>query len=229
MVLKAKRNYKETVAKKATQAEKKMVEAFEKDMATAKENKYFKEQVAEFGTFLTEATKKDKPFQFLVDMKAKLDEGVILTDNMANAIRKCMKREQEWQNKQKASEAGDYPSITLKLKPFYMKNLGLDSRIVTGKVKAETAKAWLIEGHADMLESMSWCVRCGRQLHEPASQVTGMGVICAEKAGIPYDQQDVLSMSAKKRKEIKKQFVKKLHAQKFEAWVPKSQAEVYEG
>lgn len=232
MVLKAKRNYKEEVAKKNTKAEKGLVDAYTKDMEKAKLNGAYQKQVEEFGTFLLEASKKDKPFQFLLDMKAKHDEGVVFTDNMANAVRKCMEREKSWakenEAKNKASEGGNYPTITLKIKPFLMKSLGIDSRIITGKVKAESAKAWLIEGHADMLENMSFCARCSKQLSEPASQVTGFGAVCAGKLGIPYDAQGVLGMTKAQRKKIRQQFVKTLHNQTFERWIPKSQSEVFE-
>lgn len=230
MVLKAKRNYKETVAKK----ESKQVKSDKAKIKKQEEENQYEAQCNEFETFLRKAVAKDKPFQFLVDMHEKLIvHGFLLTDNMANAVRKCMKREEEWAKKreeqQKASEAGDYPTITIKVKPFIMKDLKLDSRIITGKVKAESAKAWLIEGHADMLENMSWCCRCGRQLKEPASQITGMGETCAGNAGVPYDPTNVLKASKKERTKIRKQFTKKLHAQKFERWIPKSQAEVFEG
>jgi hypothetical protein len=228
MVLKAKRTYKEDVKKAVTKAEKKMIEAFEKDMQNSQTDKEWADQKKEFGKFLEAAAGKDKPFQFLVDMKKRLDEGT-LTENMVAAVRKCMDREKQWA-KQKEEKASQPPrTITLKIKPFMMKELGIHSRVITGVVKAESAKAWLIEGHADMLESMSFCCRCGRQLTEPASQVTGMGEICADKAGVPYDAAGVLAMNKKQRAAIRKQFVKTLHNQKFERWIPKSQAEVFEG
>lgn len=227
-MLQAKRNYREQNVKAATKEEKKMIEAFEKDMQASQDNKVWEEQKKEFGAFLEAAAKKEKPFQFLVDMKKNLDNGT-LTDNMMNAIRKCMDREKQWA-KEKEEKASQPPrTITLKIKPFLMKDLGIDSRVITGVVKAESAKAWLIEGYADMLQNMSWCCRCGRELTEPASQVTGMGQICAEKAGVPYDIAGVLGMNKKQRAAIKKQFIKKLNNQKFERWIPKSQAEVFEG
>jgi hypothetical protein len=232
MVLKAKRTYKEEVAKKVTKADKALTDAYTKDMEKAKLNGAYQKQIEEFGTFLTEASKKTKPFQFLLDMKAKHDEGAVFTDNMANAVRKCMEREKEWtkqnEEKKKASEAGNYPTITLKIKPFLMKSLGIDSRIITGKVKAESAKAWLVEGYADMLTDMTFCARCSKQLTEPASMVTGFGATCADRLGIPYDPAGVLGMSKAERKKVRQQFVKKLNNQKFERWIPKSQAEVFE-
>lgn len=213
-MMKAKRSYKEDIAQKERWDKKdSQVEA----------------QCEEFETFLRNAIAKPKPFQFLVDMHEKLIiQGHPLSENMENAIRKCMEREKEWEAKKASSEAGDYPTITLKVKPFIMKDLGIDSRIITGKVKAESGKAWLIEGHADMLENVSFCVRCMRQLTEPASQITGMGSTCAEKAGVPYDSQNILNASKKEREKVRKQFIKKLHKQRFERWIPKAQAEVFD-
>lgn len=235
MPLKARKNYKKTVEQK----EKELVEQYTKDMTkktTPKkpeksENDTWLEQCLEFETFLTEAISKNKPFGFLVDMHKRLiEDGYILTDNMVKAVRKCIKREEEWkkEREQKASEPQEVRSITLKIKPFIMKDLGIDSRVITGNVKAETGKAWLIEGKADMLASMSFCARCGRQLNEPASQITGFGEVCAGKAGIPYDKEGVLGMTKRQRTAIRKKFLKKLNNQTFERWIPKSQAEEME-
>lgn len=226
MKLKAKRNYKESIKQVQSQEEKNNTQRRKQSEI---EDKQHMKQRKEFEAFLKEAVAKPKPFQFLVDMHTKLIvDGDLLSENMMNAIRKCMKREEDWKKKKKASEAGNYPTITLKIKPFLMKSLGIDSRIITGKVKAESGKAWLIEGYADMLENVSYCVRCMRQLTEPASQITGMGSTCAEKAGVPYDPSNVLGASKKARENIRKQFVKKLNNQKFETWIPKSQSEVVE-
>lgn len=230
-MMKAKRNYKEDV-KKATaeKAEQKMVDSYKKDMAKAKDDAQFKSQVQEFTVFLTKSLEK-KHNDFFQSMHDKLDAGVTLSENMVAALRKCMEREKQWakEREEKKNAPAVEKKITLKIKPFLMKSLGIDSRIITGVVKGESKKAWLIEGHADMLVDMSFCARCGRALTEPASQVTGFGAICADKIGIPYDSEGVLSMSKKERAAIRKQFQKKLHDQKFECWIPKSQAEVFEG
>lgn len=228
MMMKAKRTYKEDIKKASTKAEKKMVEDFAKDMQVSQDNKAWEDQKKEFGAFLEAAAKKEKPFQFLVDMEKNLDKGT-LSDNMMNAIRKCMDREKQWQKEKEEKKNEPARTITLKIKPFLMKDLGIDSRVITGVVKAESAKAWLLEGYADMLDNMSFCCRCGRELTEPASQTTGMGEICAEKAMIPYDPKNVLSATPKKRAAIRKSFKQTLNNQKFERWIPKSQAEVFEG
>ena len=230
-MMKARRTYKEDLKKAATAVkEKDMVQAFEKDMKQAQENKELENQLAEFKEFLSAAAAKPKPFGFLLDMYHRL---VVtknpLSENMQAAVHKCMDREKEWTQKKEDKKAGKLETITLKVKPFIMKDLGIDSRIITGVVKAESAKAWLIEGHADMLHSMSFCARCGKELTEPASQVTGFGPTCADKLGIPYDAENVKSASKKKRESIRKQYQKKLHNQTFERWIPKSQAEVFEG
>jgi Family of unknown function (DUF6011) len=235
--LKARKNYKEDVKKamapKLTKEEKKAVEKFKNDMENCKLNKQHEEQVKEFMEFLSEtirkAHEKGKNVDFFNSMKSKLSTGVVLTDNMVSAIRKCMEREKQWAKEKEAKKNEPARVITLKIKPFLMKDLKIDSRLITGTVKAESAKAWLIEGHADMLENMCWCARCGKELTEPASQTTGYGAICAEKLGIPYDPKEVLGASKAKRAKIRKQFKQKLLNQKFERWIPKSQAEVYEG
>ena len=233
-MMKARRTYKEDLKKAVTAVkEKDMVQAFEKDMKASKENSELEKQIEEFMPFLSEtirkAHEKGKNVDFFNSMKSKLSTGTILTDNMQAAIRKCMDREKQWAKEKEEKKNQPPKSITLKVKPFIMKDLGIDSRIITGVVKAESAKAWLIEGHADMLHNMSFCARCGRELTEPASQVTGFGPTCADKLGIPYDAAGVMGATKKKRESIRKQYVKKLQNQKFERWIPKSQAEVFEG
>lgn len=210
-MLKAKRNFKAEVQKQ------------EKQEPVKKENKekiVVEAQKHEVGRFLKQEMKKSRPFPFLADMYKRLyTEDRPLTDNMLTAVRRCMKRAEDWAN-------GKPRKITLKISPFIMRELGIDSRVITGNIKAETAKAWLIEGYADMVENLSYCARCGRELTEPASQVTGFGETCAKKMGIPYDPSGVLSAPERVRKEIRNQFRKKLNNQKFTRWIPKSRAEV---
>lgn len=140
--------------------------------------------------------------------------------------------EREALNKQREQKAvrpeavKKYPKILLKLRPFMMKSMNLDSRIISGELIAETQKAWLVKGQADMLDNLSFCVRCAKELTEPASQITGMGRICAEKSMMPYDPQNILGASKKEREAIRRQFKQKLNNQTFERWIPKSQAEL---
>lgn len=219
-MLKAKRNPKK--------AEKKMVEDFTKDMQEAKEVAQVKAQKEEFGAWLDEKMTAKKYNEFFHSMHTRVSKGQPLTENMVNALRKCMEKEKEWAKERETRKDAPPREITLKIKPFLMKDLKIDSRIISGVVKAESAKAWLIEGKADMLENMSFCARCGKELTEPASQVTGFGAICAEKLGIPYDSAGVLDMTARQRTAIRKKYKKKLHDQTFERWIPKSRAEVFE-
>ena len=223
MALKARRDYKDIV--KQTEEVKVLITQAQKTKATKelpKDDSELQAQRVEFGAYLNNKV-AHQPSRFFLDMKAKLDEGTELTPNMVKAIRNAMERDTAQASKTESSE--ECETITLKLRPFLMQAMELDSRIITGKVLKETQKAWLIEGHADMLEHMSWCVRCGRKLTEPASQITGMGAICAEKSGMEYDPKEVLGASKKKRDAIRKSFQKKLRAQKFERWIPKSGAE----
>jgi len=220
--LKAKRNYKQLIN------EKEASKALARDMEQAKEAGKLKAHHDEFFPYIhskMQGGQKVSPFIQNMAKRLLVDEEPF-TDNMVNALRKMMGEEKA--PKTEKSEEKEYKTITLKVKPFIMQELGIDSRIITGKIKAESAKAWLIEGYADMVEGISFCVRCMKELKEPASQVTGMGAICAGKAGIPYDPKNVLGMSKKEREKIKKQFIQKLQKQKFERWIPKSQAEVFE-
>jgi hypothetical protein len=190
-----------------------------------------RQQREEFGEWLdgkVTAMKENriKWNDFFYAMLQKIIEGDILGEGMKGALRNCMKRDAEWEAERLKKCSGEPKTIMLKIKPFLMKDLGIDSRVISGTVKRETQKAWLIEGYAYMVENQSWCARCGRELTEPASQITGMGAICAEKAGVPYDKENVLKASKKERQLIRAIFVTKLQAQKFERWIPKSQAEV---
>ena len=185
-------------------------------------------QLKEFGEYLAEKIKVSD-FPFFTDMYKKLVLGITLTPNMEDALRRCITKDAEREaNKlkpveQKPVEQKDLPKITCKIRQWIMKQNNLDSRIISGVIKRETAKAYLIEGHADMIEG-SWCMRCGRELTEPASMVIGYGAICCEKVGIPYPDA-ILTASKAKRKAIRKELLKVLHAQKFELWIPKSQVE----
>ena len=209
--------------------EQEIVEQYMKDVQESKEQAQLKSQDQEFRAYLERkvANTPEKYVGFFRDMLKYMNDGVILTDGMVNALRKCIQRDiqrdQEFEAKRNNLQSAQRP-ITLKIKPWLMKDMGIDSRIISGVVKAESAKAYLIEGNADMLVNACWCMRCGRELTEPASQVTGFGEWCASKIGIPY-RTDILLASAKVRKEIRMQFVRKLHDQKFERWIPKSQVE----
>lgn len=228
MVLKARRDYKERIAEVVEEPKVAPELTEEERRAKMLKDPAFVAQVVEFIGFLDEQTyNKTRPSKFFVDMQAKLNRCEMLSDNMVSALRRCMGRD----TVQEHSSEDNKPErvITLKVRQFLMQEMGIDSRIITGKIKQESAKAWLIEGYADMLESLSWCVRCGRELKEPASQVTGMGSTCAEKAGIQYDPSEVLKASPQKRRAIRNKFLKKLHNQKFERWIPKSQVEILEG
>ena len=179
----------------------------------------YRAQQEEFLPYLEEKLQK-KENEFFRSMYTKLTSGILLTENMVKALRKCMERDR---NGYEQKQPEDVLVLTLKVKQWWAKKHNLDSLIITGVVKAETQKAYLMEGHADMIEKLNYCVRCGRELTEPASMVTGMGKVCADKAGIPYDPEGVLGASKAERKKIRERFIRKLREQRFEAWVPKSQ------
>lgn len=186
--------------------------------AKAKENAAWLVQKQEFMQYLIDKQKAQPYNDFFKSMALKLSYG-LLSENMVSALRKCKDKDE--------GKAAPFPerSIVLKIKPWLMKDMAIDSRIISGTVKAESAKAYLITGHADMLMNACWCVRCGKELTEPASQLTGMGATCADKAGIPYDSAGVLVASQAERRAIRQQFLRKFHSQTFERWIPKSQVE----
>lgn len=206
--------------------EKKIVDMYVSDMQASQEKGKQTAISNELLPYLAGKVEKGAKNEFFLAMYDKLMNGYELTENMVNAVRKCMKQdaEREAQKDQPVDES-KLPVKSFKVKQWWMKQNNLDSRVITGAVLRETSKAYLIKGHADMLENTCFCVRCGRELTEPASQITGMGVVCADKAGVPYDPTDVMSASPAKRKKIREQFITKLHNQQFEAWVPKSQIE----
>jgi hypothetical protein len=108
---------------------------------------------------------------FFTSMRTKLICADALSENMVNALRKCKDRPALSEVKKDAKTV----VLTLKIKKFLQKQLELDSRVITGVVKCESAKAYLMEGHADMLSTMSWCMRCGKGLTQPASYTIGFG------------------------------------------------------
>lgn len=166
-------------------------------------------------------------FSFFTDMLERLFNNQTLTPNMVVALRKCVVQDAERKankaNPHKPVDEKDLPEVTFKMKQFWAKKNDLGSRVITGKVLRETAKAYLLKGHADMVEG-SWCMRCGRELTEPASMVIGYGAVCCEKLGISYPS-DILTSSKKERLAIRKKIMVVLHNQTFETWIPKSQIE----
>lgn len=162
-------------------------------------------------------------FAFFTDMLEKIFNNQTLTPNMVAALRKCMVQDAERANPTKPVNEKDLPEVTFKMKKFWMTKNDLGSRVITGKILRETAKAYLLKGHADMVEG-SWCMRCGKELTEPASMLIGYGPTCCEKLGVPYPS-NILTASKKERLAIRKKLMTVLHAQEFEAWVPKSQIE----
>lgn len=193
-----------------------------------------KEQQEEFRPYLEKKITECPDNSFFRSMFKNIQEHNMLTENMIKALRKCQERDKEWEAK-RAKEKEDHehpvdentiPNTTFKIRPWYAKKLELGSVVVTGKVISETPKAWFVKGYADIIAG-TFCVRCGRQLTEVASQVIGMGAICAGKTGFPYPEH-ILEASKKERAKLRKQLERILHNQKFEAWLPKSQAEVLE-
>lgn len=215
--------------KKLPAADQQMAIDFANDMKAGKEVSELASQKEEFFSYLSEKVAKAKNNEFFKSMLTKVEGGVILTENMVNAIRKCKTQDAQWAAEKTEKEAQkdqpiDYKKctkLTLKMKPWWMKANKLESLVITGYVVAESAKAYLIHGHADMIEGC-WCMRCGKELTLPASYTIGYGETCASKMGVPYPG-DLNVMTAKQKAAYKKTILKTLHNQTFEAWVPKSQ------
>lgn len=76
--------------------------------------------------------------------------------------------------------------IKVELPEWLMKKKDLASRHLAGRVKAAGQKAILLECYAIVKHSVH-CLRCGREITEPVSRVTGYGPVCSEKLGIPRE------------------------------------------
>lgn len=187
------------------------------------QNEILKAQRDEFFQYLEDKFETSQ-FPFFSSMLTKISTNQVLTPNMVTALRKCMNQDIERASAQaKPVDEKSLPVMTFKMKQFWTKKNELGSRVITGMVLRETAKAYLLKGHADMIEG-SWCMRCGKELTEPASMVIGYGAICCQKLGVDYPS-DILTASKKERLAIRKKLMVVLHNQTFETWVPKSQIE----
>jgi hypothetical protein len=205
----------------ATKAEDtKIKEAYEKDMAKSKDQLELIAQKDKYFDWLKAEVLKTSPFKFFVDMFRKLQTDEVLTENMTIALDKCMNREKTAVVEKPEAECR---SVTLKMRQWWTKEKKLDSRVITGKILRETGKAYYIKGYADMVEG-SFCARCGRELTEPASMLIGFGSDCCAHLGIAYPT-NILTATKKERLAVRKQLLKVLHNQVFEAWIPKSQIE----
>lgn len=200
---------------------KRLEESTQEIVKEAKSKAILTAQRVEFLAYL-QAKVAQKPEGFFADMLARLGRDTELTENMANAIRKCMSGDIEREaNKNKPVDESKLPKLTMKMRKWWTEQNNLDSRVITGIVLVETAKAYKMKGTADMIEG-TFCMRCDRELTEPASMVIGFGPICAGKLGIPYPT-DILTAPKKVRQAYRNELLNKLHDQKFELWVPKSQ------
>lgn len=199
-------------AEKVTQKEK--VDSKQRKL-TPHEEKVLKAQRKEFEAYLQ--SKKECNNKFFNAMLTKLEDNEMLTYNMEQAIRKCMKRDEE-------QEARKGKKVTLIVKQWWMKKNQISSKAITGTIEAETAKAYLFKGYADLYEYATFCLRCGRMLTEPASIITKFGATCAEKLGVPYAS-EVLLADKKERQKILTTLKKTLNNQKINTWIPKSQVE----
>ncbi len=87
-----------------------------------------------------------------------------------------------------------------------------------GHVVRQTEKAFLIEGTAEVRPSIN-CLRCGRELTHPVSQMVGYGPFCSQELGI--DRPDMSSAEA---------FAEQIKTStKFSAWFPRAHTELIEG
>jgi hypothetical protein len=156
-------------------------------------------------------------------MTKKIRDGVILTDNMVNALRKCMTKQAEWdaQKQAQANQPKKTVRKSFKMKAWWCKANNLSSRVITCDIEVETAKAFKVEAHADIIINGSWCMRCGQKLTQPASFTIGFGETCASEVGVPYPS-DLNNMTKKELKKYREQLLGVLRKQVYSGWLPKS-------
>ena len=146
---------------------------------------------------------------------------VILTDNMVNALRKCIARQAEWDAQKQQKANAPIVRKSFKMKAWWCKANSMDSRVITCEIEAETAKAYKVKAHADIV-SGCWCMRCGQELTQPASFTIGFGEHCASEVGVPYPK-DLNNMSKSEIKKYRERLLGILRKQVFDGWLPKSQ------
>jgi hypothetical protein len=154
--------------------------------------------------------------KFLIAMHERVQAGIGLTDNMVKALDDAMSRVSKVQ-------AVQNPTVTMKVRKWWMNANNIDSRVITVSIERETEKAFKVVGHAD-ISNGSWCMRCGRALTQPASFSIGFGADCASKIGIPYPS-ELNKMSTLEIERYRQELLGKLREQKIATWLPKSQIE----
>lgn len=158
-------------------------------------------------------------FEFLLSLKTQLLVKGYLSDKQISAAERCM------QNASKPKLEVVKPEFSVKngqvlevKKSFAQKIAESHDSSVTFfnfevlEVKAETHRAVLIKTRASA-KVTSHCTVCGRTLTDPASIMSGIGPVCAEKHGIPYG-----SLEATKA-HMEHLAIKQAE---FETWIPKS-------
>jgi hypothetical protein len=175
------------------------------------------QQRSEFFSFVEGQVRTTKS-DFIKAMYERLSEDKDLTPNMINALNNAIQRANP--NTQPATKK---QTKTFKMRKWWVNVAGIDSRVVTVEIQAETQRAYKVVGHADIVNG-SWCMRCGRKLTQPASFTIGFGADCASKIGIPYPA-ELNTMTQDELDKYKQDLLGVLRNQKFETWIPKSQIE----
>ena len=165
-------------------------------------------------TFLQGKIAEGTKSGFLQSMYERLQKGWALTPNMVKALDDAIARDERNANPVK-------PRKILKLSKWWMKKQGFYSMVLNASIEVETVKAYKVVGHADIMHG-TWCVRCGRELTQPASFTIGYGSDCAKKVGIPYPKA-LNAMSDADVEKYREELLGKLKEQVFEGWIPKSQ------
>jgi hypothetical protein len=175
--------------------------------------------MSKYADFLNEVVEKGTKSNFLLAMHERLKKGYALTENMEKALDDAISKSKP----ANTSVAKPKDTKTLKMRKWWVNATGIDSRVITVDIYAETERAFKVIGHADIVNG-SWCMRCGRKLTQPASFTIGFGADCAEKIGLPYPK-ELNTMSEFERQEYKEKLLGILRNQTFEVWLPKSQIE----
>ena len=157
-----------------------------------------------------EGTKSD----FFKSMLERLQKGYQLTENMLKALDGAIEREERNTNPIKERKQ-------LQMTKWWMRKQGFHSMVLNVEIEVETMKGYKVKGYCDVMKGC-WCMRCGKELKQPASFTLGYGPDCAKKMGIPYPK-SLNSMTADEIEKYREDLLGKLKDQVFEGWIPKSQ------
>lgn len=161
-----------------------------------------KKEHTAFTKFVKEKRKEAPENDFWFSMEKGL-ENLFLTENQIAAVKRQMDRK-------KGNGEPIHKNVVIEIPRWLAAQHGI-AKVVQGDVIAQSAKAYLVKGHA-VAQPSDTCLRCGLTLTHPISLKVGYGAECCEKLGIPWEA------TAKDIKKLKK----RIEEIKYEGWLPKS-------